>query len=136
MAYWLVKSDPETYGLAELERDRRTVWDGVTNPVALKHIRAVKKGDEVLVYHTGDEKSVVGVGRAASDAAPDSKSRDSKLSVFDLEFVRRLPKPVSLAAIKADPRFADFALVRMSRLSVMPVPPPLWKLLLEMASAG
>src|SRR5262245_9212134 len=136
VAYWLVKSDPETYGLSELEHDRRTVWDGVTNPLALKHVRGVKKGDEVLVYHTGDEKSVVGLARAASDAGPDPKSRDPKLALFDLECVRRLPKPVSLAAIKADPRFAEFALVRMSRLSVMPVPPPLWKPLLELAGAG
>jgi predicted RNA-binding protein with PUA-like domain len=130
---WLVKSDPETYGLDDLERDGQTVWDGVTNPVAVRHLRAVHKGDSVLVYHTGDEKAVVGLGSAASDGRPDPKN--SKLAVFDLAFVRRLPQPVTLAAIKADPRFGDFELVRVSRLSVMPVPADLWSRILKMAGA-
>lgn len=128
MAYWLVKSDPDTYGLADLERDRKTRWDGVANPVAVKHIRGIAAGDPVLVYHTGQEKAVVGIGRAASAGGPDPK--DPKLAVFDLEFVRRVPKPVTLAALKADATFAAFDLVRLPRLSVMPVPAPLWKKIL------
>jgi len=131
MAYWLVKSDPDTYGLADLERDRRTRWDGVANPVAVKHIRGIAAGDAVLVYHTGAEKAVVGLGRAASAGAPDPKN--PKLAVFDLEFVRRVPKPVTLVALKADAAFAAFDLVRLPRLSVMPVPAPLWKKLLALA---
>ena len=131
MAYWLLKSDPDTYGFADLERDHRTTWDGVSNPVAVKHLRSIKEGDECLVYHTGEEKSVIGLATAASDARPDPKN--PKLAVFDLEAVERLPHPVTLAAVKADPTFADFALVRQPRLSVMPVPPSLWKRLLSMA---
>lgn len=130
MAYWLVKSDPETYGLADLERDHTTRWDGVANPVAVKHIRGIAAGDAVLVYHTGKEKAVVGVGRAASAGAPDPK--DPKLAVFDLEFVRRVPKPVTLAALKADAAFTGFDLVRLPRLSVMPVPALLWKKILAL----
>lgn len=133
MAYWLVKSDPETYGLAELERDRKTVWDGVTNAVAVKHLRGVKKGDGVLVYHTGDEKSIVGLATAASDGKPDPKRPDAKLAVFDLAFVKRFAFPVPLGVIKADARFAAFDLVRLPRLSVMPVPAALWKQILRMA---
>jgi len=133
MAYWLVKSDPETYGLDDLERDGRTVWDGVKNAVALRHIRSIRKGDGVLVYHSGADKAIVGLARASGDAYADPKARDPKLAVFDLEFVRRVKKPVTLATIKADSSFATFDLVRMSRLSVMPVPAPLWKRLVKMA---
>ena len=131
MAHWLVKSDPDTYGLDDLERDRKTLWDGVANPVAVKHIRAIAAGDSLFVYHTGAEKSVVGIARAASAGRPDPK--DAKLAVFDLEFVRRVAKPVTLAALKADPAFAAFDLVRLPRLSVMPVPAPLWKKILARA---
>ena len=131
MTYWLVKSDPDTYGLDDLQRDRKTLWDGVANPVAVKHIRAIAAGDSLFVYHTGAEKSVVGIARAASAGRPDPK--DAKLAVFDLEFVRRVAKPVTLAALKADPAFAAFDLVRLPRLSVMPVPAPLWKKILARA---
>ena len=131
MVHWLVKSDPDTYGLDDLERDRKTLWDGVANPVAVKHIRAIAAGDSLLVYHTGAEKAVVGIARAASAGRPDPK--DAKLAVFDLEFVRRAAKPVTLAALKADPAFAAFDLVRLPRLSVMPVPAPLWKKILARA---
>jgi predicted RNA-binding protein with PUA-like domain len=131
VASWLVKSDPETYGLANLERDRKTLWDGVANAVAVRNIRAVRRGDSVLVYHTGDDKAVVGLGRAASDGRDDA--RKPKLAVFDLEFVRRFAFPVPLAAIKADARFAEWALVRQPRLSVMPVPEALYRRVLAMA---
>lgn len=136
MPYWLVKSDPETYGLDDLEREGKTVWDGVKNAVALRHIRSIRKGDGVLVYHSGADKAIVGLARAAADPYADPKAHDPKLAVFDLEFIRRVKRPVTLAAIKADPSFAAFDLVRMSRLSVMPVPEPLWKRLLKMAGEG
>jgi len=131
MACWLVKSDPDTYALSDLQRDGTTRWDGVSNPVAVKHIRSIQKGDEILVYHTGDEKSVVGVARAASGSYADPKN--AKLAVFDLEFVRALARPVTLATVKADPRFATFELVRVPRLSVMPVPPAIRERLLALS---
>lgn len=134
MAHWLVKADPDSYGLPQLERDRRTVWDGVSNAVAVKHLRNVKKGDGVLVYHTGDEKSIVGLATAASNSRDDAKN--PKLAVFDLAFAKRFAFPVPLGAIKADPQFADFELVRIPRLSVMPVPATLWKQILRMAGEG
>ena len=133
MAYWLLKSDPEAYGFADLARDRTTTWDGVSNHLALQHLRKVRKGDQVLVYHSGREKQIVGLATAVSDGYAAPSAEDARLVVFDLEAVRRLERPVPLAAVKADPHFEDFELVRMSRLSVMPVPPALWKRLLEMA---
>lgn len=132
MSRWLLKTEPSTYAFADLVRDGRTTWDGVSNPVALGHLRAMKKGDEALVYHTGDEKAAVGVARVASDPYPDPKQKDPRLVVVDLEPVRALPRPVTLKAVKADPRFADFALVRISRLSVMPVTDAQWKALLAL----
>ncbi|MEW5850856.1 MAG: EVE domain-containing protein [Myxococcota bacterium] len=119
MAYFLVKSDPETYGLSELERDGKTVWDGVKNPTAVRHIRSIKKGDKVLIYHTGDEKAVVGLGRAVGDGRPDPK--DEKLAVFDLEFLARAQEPVTLKTIKSDADTKDMDLVRIPRLSTMAV---------------
>jgi predicted RNA-binding protein with PUA-like domain len=118
---WLFKTEPSAYSFAELSADKRTTWDGVKNPLALKHLASVRKGDQVLVYHTGDEKAVVGVARAVSDSYPDPKNKDPKLLVVDLEPVKALPSPVSLAAIKASGKFAGFDLVRLPRLSVMPV---------------
>jgi len=121
MNRWLFKTEPSAYSFAQLSADKRTTWDGVKNPLALKHLAGVRRGDEVLVYHTGGEKAVVGVARAASDPYPDPKKKDAKLLVIDLEAVKPLPRPVSLAAIKASPRFGGFDLVRLPRLSVMPV---------------
>ena len=129
MSRWLLKTEPSTYAFADLVRDGRTTWDGVSNPAALGHLRAMKKGDEALVYHTGDEKAAVGIARVASDPYPDPKQKDPRLVVVDLEPVRALPRPVTLKAVKADPRFADFALVRISRLSVMPVTASQWEAL-------
>lgn len=133
-AYWILKTEPSAYSFGRLQQDRRTVWDGVTNPLALKHLREMTVGDPVLVYHTGDEKAVMGLARVVRAAYPDPK--DSKLVVVDLEADRPLAKPVTLAAVKADPAFADLALVRMGRLSVVPVKPEQWKRLLEMAGEG
>ena len=130
--YWILKTEPSTYSFDRLVHEGRAVWDGVTNALALKHIRSMAKGDHACIYHTGDEKALVGLARIASDPYPDPKSDDPKLAVADIEAGAPLARPVTLAAIKADPAFAELALVRMSRLSVVPVPPDLWKRLLAM----
>jgi predicted RNA-binding protein with PUA-like domain len=129
--YYLLKTEPSTYSYADLAREGRTTWDGVTNPVALKHLRAMRAGDEVLIYHTGDEKRIVGVARVVADASPDPKASDERLVVVDLVPVRPLARPVTLAEIKADPRFAGWELVRIGRLSVMPVTPAHWAALVD-----
>ena len=134
--YWILKTDTDVYPFDQLERERRAVWDGVTNALALKHIRSMAPGDSAFIYHSGQGKELVGLARITSGPYPDPKRNDLKLSVVDIEAGARLPKAVSLAAIKADPAFADLGLVRMSRLSVIPVPPEQWKKLLAMAGIG
>ena len=134
--YWILKTDADTYPFEQLERERRAVWDGVTNALALKHIRSMAKGDHALIYHSGDDKALVGLARIVSDPYPDPKSDDPRLAVVDIEAGRRVPRPVTLAEVKADPAFADLGLVRMSRLSVIPVPPAQWKRLLSLAGAA
>jgi len=132
MATWLLKSDPDTYSFADLERDKKTTWDGVRNNQALIYMRQMKKGDLVLVYHSGDEKSIVGLAEITSSGYADPKHDDPKLVVVDVKFKKRAAKPVTLAQIKADRDFAGMQLVRQSRLSVMPVPEAMWKKLLTM----
>src|SRR5499427_417161 len=124
---WLFKEEPTHYGYDALVKDRRTVWSGVKNPLAQKHLRSVRKGDRIFYYHTGDEKSVVGIARALGDAYPDPKDKSGKQSVVDVAPVRRLARPVTLAEIKADKAFKNFPLVRISRLSVMPVSDAEWE---------
>jgi len=124
---WLFKTEPSAYAYDQLERDGKTVWDGVKNPVARKHIAAVKRGDEVLIYHTGDEKAVIGIAKALSDGYPDPKQKDEKAAVVDLAPVKRLARPVTLAELKQRPSLRDFPLVRLPRLSAMPVSPGEWK---------
>lgn len=133
MAHWLLKTEPGDYSFADLMRDQRTVWTGVSNPVALKNISQMRDGDLAFVYHTGDEKQIVGIAEIASDPYPDPKGKDERLVVVDLKARRSLETPVTLAQVKADARFKEFALVRISRLSVMPVTVALWKALLAMA---
>jgi predicted RNA-binding protein with PUA-like domain len=133
VAYWILKTDADVYPFDQLQRERRTVWDGVTNALALKHIRSMSPGDSAMIYHSNVGKEIVGLARITSGAYPDPKRKDANLVVVDLEADRSLPKPVPLAAIKADPAFSDLALVRMSRLSVIPVPAEQWKKLLAMA---
>jgi predicted RNA-binding protein with PUA-like domain len=125
-ARWLLKTEPSSYSYAALEREGRTVWDGVKNPGALKHLRAVRKGDLLFIYHTGDEKAVVGVARALGPAYPDPGKNDPRLVVIELAPVRSLARPVSLAQIKASRAFKDSDLVRQPRLSVMPVSDGQW----------
>lgn len=135
MNYWLVKTEPDCYAYADLVRDRRTVWDGVSNAWALSFLRQMKKGDRVFVYHTGKEKQIVGIAEVVKEPYPDPSAEDEKLVVVDLKAVKALPRPVTLAEIKKDKRFADFELVKFSRLSVMPVTPERWRALLELGQS-
>ncbi|MGE5412903.1 MAG: EVE domain-containing protein [Syntrophomonadaceae bacterium] len=130
---FLFKEEPTHYSYDDLVRDGKTSWTGVKNPLAQKHLRSVKKGDRVFYYHTGDEKSVVGIARAVDDAYPDPKDRSGKLYAVDVAPVKRLPRPVTLAEIKASAPFRDFPLVRISRLSVMPVSDQEWDRIEKMA---
>ena len=131
---WLVKEEPSNYSFDDLTRDGRTSWTGVRNPLAQKHLRSIRKGDRIFFYHTGNEKSVVGLARAAGNAYPDPADGTGKLYAVDVEPVKKLPAPVTLAAVKADKAFASFPLVRMARLSVMPVSDDEWKRIEGMAS--
>ena len=133
MNRWILKTDSDVYPFDQLERERQAVWDGVSNPVALRHIRAMAPGDPLMIYHSGARKEIVGLATVRSNPYPDPKGKDPKLVVVDIEADRRLPRPVSLAAIKADPAFADLALVRAPRLSVIPVTEGQWNKLIAMA---
>ena len=134
-AKWLFKSDPDTYSFADLERDGRTVWDGVSNNLALKHLRSVRRGDQALIYHTGDERAVVGLAEVVSDAYADPKQKDPRLVVVDLEARERLTRPVSLDEIKKQAALKNFDLVRLSRLSVMPVSEAQWNAIVKLAKS-
>jgi predicted RNA-binding protein with PUA-like domain len=130
---WLFKTEPSAYSFQQLQKDQRTVWDGVKNNLALKHLGGIEKGDAILIYHTGDEKAVVGVARAASAPYPDPTKNNPKLPVIKIAAEKALPRPVALADIKADAKLKDFDLVRLPRLSVMPVSEKQWKIIEEMA---
>jgi predicted RNA-binding protein with PUA-like domain len=136
MASWLFKEEPDHYSMEQLFRDKRTVWDGVENNLALKHLRSVQKGDRVLYYHTGSEKAVVGVMEVVKGPYRDPTRDDARFVVVDVKPLRRLDRPVSLAEIKANPKFADFALVRNSRLSVMPVTDWQWAEIERLSKEG
>lgn len=131
---WLLKTEPSAYSYSDLEREGRAVWDGVTNPVALKNLRAMKAGDEAFVYHTGGEKAVVGMARVTGAAYADPRKGDPRLVVVDIEPSGRLRTPVTLAEIKAMPAFAGSPLVRQGRLSVVPLTPAQWKAVRERGS--
>jgi predicted RNA-binding protein with PUA-like domain len=133
LAYWLLKTEPDCYAWDDLVRDRSAVWDGITNALALKNMRAMKKGDLALVYHTGDERSAVGVAEVRSDPYPDPKGGDDRLAVVEIRPKHKLPRPVSLSDIKADPAFEGWQLVRMGRLGVVPVPEAMWARIFELA---
>ena len=126
MGQWLVKEEPDNYAYTQLERDGRTVWAGVKNPVAQKHLRTIRRGDRIFYYHTGKEKSVVAVARAVSDAYADPNDNSGKLFDVDIAPDTALKRPVTLAEIKAYPTFASCPLVRIGRLSVMPITDREW----------
>ena len=131
MAFWLLKTEPSAYSFADLQKAKETRWDGVANPVALRHMREAAAGDRAFVYHTGGEKAVVGECEIIKAAYPDPK--DAKLSVVDIKAGAALPKPVTLAAIKRDPAFAESPLVRQGRLSFVPLTEPQWKRIHQLA---
>jgi len=132
---WLFKEEPSNYGYDDLARDGRTAWTGVRNPVAQKHLRAVQKGDRIFFYHTGNEKAVVGIAKAAGPSYPDPADKDGRLYAVDVLPVRKLKRPVTLAAIKADTAFAACPLTRIPRLSVMPVTDAEWERIEKMSQA-
>lgn len=131
MQYWLFKQEPGEYSYADLERDGSTTWDGVTNALAQKHLRTCKAGDQVLLYHTGDEKAIVGVMKVTT--GPEFVDDAKKLVHVTVAPLKKLKTPVTLTAIKADERFAEWELVRIGRLSVMPVTAEVWKLVMALA---
>ena len=135
MNSWLFKEEPANYSFDALKKDGRTTWSGVKNPLAQKHLRGVRKGDRIFYYHTGNEKAVVGIARAATDAYPDPADKAGKAHVVDVVPVKRLARPVTLAVIKADRRFASFPLTRLPRLSVMPVSDEEWERIVELSEA-
>lgn len=132
MAYWLLKTEPGCFSYDDLVREKRAVWDGVTNNWALQFLRRMKKGDRAFIYHTGKEKRIVGMAEVMKSAYPDPTAGDEKIAVVDLKPAGKLDRPVGLTEIKKDPRFADFELVKFSRLAVMPVSEERWRRLLSM----
>ena len=134
MAYWILKTEPSTYSFDDLVKAGRAVWDGVTNPVALKNLRLMAVGDEVMIYHTGSIKAAVGFAKVVKAAYPDPKAGDPKLVVVDLTAGHPIRVPITLAAVKSDPEFAKFDLVRLPRLSVIPVPAKWWWKLVGMGA--
>jgi predicted RNA-binding protein with PUA-like domain len=131
---WLFKEEPSSYSFDELLKDGRAVWSGVRNPLAQKHLHAVRRGDRIFYYHTGNEKAVVGIAKALGDAYPDPADKTGKHAVVDVGPTKKLRRPVSLAEIKASPAFRTFPLVRISRLSVMPVTDAEWERIEKMAA--
>ena len=131
---YLFKEEPTHYSFDDLVRDRTTVWSGVKNALAQKHLKTVKKGDRVFFYHTGDEKAVVGIAKAVTDAYVDPKDKSGRLAAVDVVPVKKLPRPVRLAEIKAAKSLASMPLVRISRLSVMPVTDSEWATIEKLAA--
>ncbi len=134
MSYWILKTEPGTYSWSDLVRDKKTTWDGITNTTALKNLRTMKKGDLVLIYHTGDERAIVGIAEIASAPKPDPKQKDEKLVVVEIKPKQALPNPITLDAIKQDKTFAGWDLLRIGRLSVVPVPAGMWDRVLQLAA--
>ena len=131
---WLFKEEPTHYGYDAFVKDKTAVWSGVRNPVAQRHLHGVKRGDRVFYYHTGDEKAIVGIAKAVGDAYPDPDDSSGKHAVVEIAPVKKLKRPVTLKEIKADRAFKDFPLVRISRLSVMPVTDDEWARIEAMAA--
>ncbi|HJU12996.1 MAG TPA: EVE domain-containing protein [Candidatus Nitrosotalea sp.] len=131
MNYWLLKQEPTSYSYDNLERDKKTVWDGVHNNLALKHISQMKKGDKALFYHTGEEKQAVGIMEVVSNPYPNPQEENARFLVVDVKPLSRLKRPVTLGEIKKDPKFKNWELLRISRLSVMPVKMELWAEILK-----
>ena len=135
MAYWLLKTEPGVYSFADLQRDGTTRWDGVTNNLALKHMRAMKRGDGVMIYHSGDEKAIVGFAEVAGAPYPNPKEKGEKIVVVDIKSKKSLKRAITLSEVKSKKEFSSFELVRIPRLSVMPVSEQMWGALLDIANS-
>ena len=136
MNYWLAKqepSGPRGYNILQLQKDKKTIWDGVHNNLALKHIRNMKKGDLIFFYHTGDERQVVGIMSVISNPYPNPEEENKRFVVVDVKFKKLLKTPVTLDTIKKQKKFKDWELLRISRLSVMPVPKIIWDYIIKMS---
>jgi len=134
MAHWLIKSEPSAYSWDQLVKEKHTAWTGVRNPQASLNLRAMKSGDLCFFYHSNEGKEIVGIAKVVKTAYPDPTDKAGKAVAVDVAAVEPVKQPVTLAALKADPRFKDFKLVRQSRLSVVPVSDEHWKLILKMSS--
>jgi predicted RNA-binding protein with PUA-like domain len=132
MAHWLVKSEPSTYSWDQLVKDKQTFWDGVRNYAARIHLRNMKKGDEVLFYHSNEGTEIVGIAKVVKEAYQDPTTDDTNWVAVDLKPVKKIKKPVSLSQVKAEPRLKNMALVRLGRLSVQPVTDEEWEIVMEM----
>ena len=136
MNYWLAKqepSGPRGYNILQLQKDKKTMWDGVHNNLALKHIRNMKKGDVVFFYHTGNERQVVGIMSVTSNPYPNPDEENKRFVVVDVKFKKLFKAPVTLDMIKKHKKFKDWELLRISRLSVMPVPKLIWDDIIKMS---
>lgn len=131
--YWLCKQEPSSYNLEQLEKDKITTWDGVHNNLALKHINQMKKGDMAFFYHSGDQKQIVGIMSIASSPYPNPEEKDKRYVTVDVKFKKRLSRPVTLSELKAKKAFQNWELLRISRLSVMPVPSRIWSEIIKMS---
>lgn len=133
MAYWLLKTEPDNYSYFDLEREGSTVWDGVNNSLALKHLRMMVPGDLALIYHTGKERQIMGIAEIVSPPYADPALNDAKRVVVDIKAIKRVSQPLTLAQIKQDGNFIDFDLLRLPRLSVVPVSEVYWRRLQELS---
>lgn len=133
--YWLVKQEPTVYNYAALEKEKKTVWDGVHNNLALKHLNAMKKGDQALFYHTGDEKQAVGIIMITSHPYPNPTEDDKRYVVVDVKPIKPLKRPVTLEEMKKAPLFKNWELLRISWLSVMPVPKNIWDIIIKKSNS-
>jgi predicted RNA-binding protein with PUA-like domain len=133
LAHFLLKTEPSDYSFDDMMHEGETVWDGVTNNLALKNIRLMKAGDDCLIYHSGDDKTIVGIGIVIRHGYPDPKKGDAELTVVDIKASKRLKRPVPLSSLKGIKDLARFDLIRLPRLSVMPVPDNVWKVLMKIS---
>lgn len=135
MAYWLLKTEPNEYSYDDLERAGRDMWDGVRNHLAQKHLRTMQQGDQALIYHTGDERATVGMAEVVSSPFPDPTDTTGRFHAVDIVPIGRLQRPIPLAEVKQFPALSQWELVRLPRLSVVPVPPAIWQWLLQLAAS-
>ena len=131
--YWLVKQEPKSYNFSILKKDKKTVWDGVHNNLALKHINNMKKSDLILFYHSGDEKQVVGIMQVSSKPYSNPEETNERFVVVDVKYKKELQNPVTLSEMKKQKKFKNWELLRISRLSVMPVPKEIWNSIIKMS---